>query len=872
MLGFGTKNNTSIEILENAVKSGYKFIDFKDTNYSISHLNNINFKRDDIILCSKLVGEKDYENHNPKKIKKVFFKNLEKCGLTYWDIYYIHTFHSFGDYNILDTYSVLLNLKLKGYIRNIGVSNITFEQLESLCINSTKPDYIQIEIHPYLIEEQLVKFCKSNNINIVAHSPFGSKIRKKIINETILINLSNKYKVSIYKIILQWHIQRNIIPIPSSNNIKNIKENKKKNNFLLTEFEINQINSLNKNKRVYCKPNHYQYFKKCCSLPIRKIIYEESDIHEIKKLNLNGYCIDNTNVDVELNDICNKIYDNINNKNIKKRSHFSRSYDFQLEGKELDILTKKLSMNKYLVNLAYNYLETTNFEKRIFIKRTFRSLNLSSSKASYFHRDSQKQKCLKIIIYLDQVNEMNGALKIVDKELSTELNNNILWFKDGIPRTSEDELKQIGYDKYIKTLVGRRNQMILFDGSILHSGGYVKKGYRNSVYIEFFKKREYPYKKIFYLFFIGFIFYLLYSNSIIILLGIFFIFIIVCLYELYSIFYIKPNRAYFYIYNNMVNIIPDFIYKKFNKYNITKDYIPDEYIKERVNYYNKLDKKFSLINKKVTKYDFSNYVICDKISNIMNVTKLYSNRNFSSYTLDFKKIFCYYNKHNLISILFGDGSKICNNPTLIKARDIKDNNRNNIILKFDKITHFNFVKYDKRYETKINKIIWRGSLSTCLKIEGINYEKNILRTNLINNIKSNEYIDIDRNFKSIRQQLEYKFILSIEGNDVATNLKWIMSSNSLCFMPKPTRETWFMEGKLIPNYHYVIIKDDFSDLENKIKYYIKNEEEAKNIINNAHTWVDQFRDEKREKLIEKLVLDKYIKLSSIPKMKIAINI
>lgn len=62
---------------------------------------------------------------------------------------------------------------------------------------------------------------------------------------------------------------------------------------------------------------------------------------------------------------------------------------------------------------------------------------------------------------------------------------------------------------------------------------------------------------------------------------------------------------------------------------------------------------------------------------------------------------------------------------------------------------------------------------------------------------------------TLRQHLDYKFILSLEGNDVASNLKWVMSSNSLAVMPRPTCETWFMEGRLIPNYHYVEIKPDF---------------------------------------------------------------
>ena len=61
---------------------------------------------------------------------------------------------------------------------------------------------------------------------------------------------------------------------------------------------------------------------------------------------------------------------------------------------------------------------------------------------------------------------------------------------------------------------------------------------------------------------------------------------------------------------------------------------------------------------------------------------------------------------------------------------------------------------------------------------------------------------------SMYDHLNYKFILAIEGYDVATNLKWIMSSNSLAVMPRPTYETWFMEGTLIPGYHYVEIRPE----------------------------------------------------------------
>ena len=114
---------------------------------------------------------------------------------------------------------------------------------------------------------------------------------------------------------------------------------------------------------------------------------------------------------------------------------------------------------------------------------------------------------------------------------------------------------------------------------------------------------------------------------------------------------------------------------------------------------------------------------------------------------------------------------------------------------------------------------------------------------------------------SIYDQLAYKFIFCIEGVDTATSIKWVMSSNSLCVMPKPKYETWFMEGKLQANVHYIEVNEDFSDAEEKIQYYMKHEDEALKIINNANNYINQFQNLKREKLISLLVMDKYFSMS-----------
>ena len=103
--------------------------------------------------------------------------------------------------------------------------------------------------------------------------------------------------------------------------------------------------------------------------------------------------------------------------------------------------------------------------------------------------------------------------------------------------------------------------------------------------------------------------------------------------------------------------------------------------------------------------------------------------------------------------------------------------------------------------------------------------------------------------------------MSLEGVDVGTNLKWIMSSNSLCFTPKLRYETWFMEGTLLPDVHYVQVADDFSDLEQKLDFFEAHPEEALHIVENAKKHVSQFLDEDREDLLCRQVLQRYINLS-----------
>lgn len=213
---------------------------------------------------------------------------------------------------------------------------------------------------------------------------------------------------------------------------------------------------------------------------------------------------------------------------------------------------------------------------------------------------------------------------------------------------------------------------------------------------------------------------------------------------------------------------------------------------------------------------------------------------------------------NYFQIASGDITYIPELPTIVKSRPISDTNQNSILLNMDKIRHFQFVQEDIPFDEKLNLLVWRGKIRTA-QTHRIRFHQLYFNHPLCNigGTVVDNFEQWKVNFMTIQEQLQYKFILCLEGNDVATNLKWTMSSNSVAVMPHPKYETWFMEGTLIPDHHYIVIKDDYTDLEERLNYFLKHPEKVKKIVQNAQLHVAQFQNKKQEDLLALLVLQKY---------------
>jgi len=278
-----------------------------------------------------------------------------------------------------------------------------------------------------------------------------------------------------------------------------------------------------------------------------------------------------------------------------------------------------------------------------------------------------------------------------------------------------------------------------------------------------------------------------------------------------------------------------------------------EYVLERVNYYNKLSDNYESVKTEVNKMHY--YPLSElKIHETYN-----GSRGCSVYVLDTREIVRYFKQSYKAGFLFGDVTQVPSVPCFVKSRPVKGENENSVVLNMDKVRHFMFIKNDrKQFQEKKNMLIGRAFINQTHRKNFYEMYFGHPMCDLGNaNKKMTEHPEWHVNPMSVDEHLDYKFILALEGHDVASNLKWIMSSNSLAVMPEPTYETWFMEGKLIPDYHYMKIKSDYSDLEERMKYYIAHPDEANEIIRHAHEYIKQFFNKKRERLIGLMVANKY---------------
>lgn len=321
----------------------------------------------------------------------------------------------------------------------------------------------------------------------------------------------------------------------------------------------------------------------------------------------------------------------------------------------------------------------------------------------------------------------------------------------------------------------------------------------------------------------------------------------------------KPIKFLNFLEKFLGLAIPDIYYRSRREKKLTEARLrPDyDYMLQRVNYYIRIRNSWKISGRDNLTRSRSWIHYTGAVGN-------YRRKMFhTAYYFDQHDVTRWFPPHLRWNFCPGDVYFTPEVPAVVKSRLLAADNQNSVVLKLDKLRHFMYVHDTKPFREKKDFAIFRGKI-----------RQSRLRTLFLQKFFGHPMCDcgvVGRNEgcpdewmtekKTIREHLDYKFIIALEGNDVASNLKWVMSSNSLAVMTRPTCETWFMEGTLIPDYHYVEVKEDFSDFEEKLRYYINHPEKAEEIIRHAHEYVDQFRNDEREELLQLMVMERYFKLS-----------
>ena len=219
---------------------------------------------------------------------------------------------------------------------------------------------------------------------------------------------------------------------------------------------------------------------------------------------------------------------------------------------------------------------------------------------------------------------------------------------------------------------------------------------------------------------------------------------------------------------------------------------------------------------------------------------------------------------------WGDSwGKSPHNGVISKTRGCDDNAIT--LLKLNPKRHWKQIRQvsrlDSEYRQKKAMAIWRGTTTGSRKTVG-------KRCDLVDKFHTNnEHFDVGysharhpektsadhiKGKKTLEELLQYKFLICLEGNDVASGLKWMLHCNSVVMMPTPCVRSWAMEDTLEPFVHYIPLANDFSDAEERFDWAMSHETECIEISKNASQLINQFLDPRREVLIECAVLKRFL--------------
>jgi len=285
IVGLGTwqspPDGSLYKAVTGAIDAGYRHI---DCAYAYENEEEVGKAINDAISAGKVTRDELFvvsklwlTFFRRDRVKVCVNKILSKLNISYLDLCLVHWPMSFGDsdtenlpvgpdglvvpgtIDYLEAWQGLEDCVNAGLVRSIGISNFNTKQIDRLLgAAKIKPVTNQVEIHPYLAQVKLKKFCEDRGIILTAYSPLGNpgsqvntgSDKDRLLKDPVVTKLAEKYNKSAGHILLKFQAQRGIIVIPKSVSIDRIRSNIQIFDFELAPKDIAELEALDRNYRT----------------------------------------------------------------------------------------------------------------------------------------------------------------------------------------------------------------------------------------------------------------------------------------------------------------------------------------------------------------------------------------------------------------------------------------------------------------------------------------------------------------------------------------------------------------------------------------------------------------------------------------------
>ncbi len=245
-LGFGTyliPPDDTAEVVRDALKVGYRHIDTAEMYGNERGVGEAvrasGLGRDEVFVTSKLTNAW----HRPDDARRAFDATLAELGFDYVDLFLIHwPLPTLFDGAYVSTWKTLEEFKGDGRARSIGVSNFESAHLERLAAETdTVPAVNQIEVHPYLANDEVRAYGQEHGIVTEAWSPLA---QGKALSDPVVGEIAARIGRSPSQVVLRWHIERGDIVFPKTMSPTRMRENIDVFEFELEPDDVDRLSLL----------------------------------------------------------------------------------------------------------------------------------------------------------------------------------------------------------------------------------------------------------------------------------------------------------------------------------------------------------------------------------------------------------------------------------------------------------------------------------------------------------------------------------------------------------------------------------------------------------------------------------------------------